>query len=429
MILDEDASFSALLEDVFKQAKLEVTIQKDVQKALQQIKDFTPNILVAEYQLSRVDGLSLLNILKTANLTVPVIFISSSLDKEKVRNLIRNGAGGIFIKPLNVFALMKRLRQLLEQQAALAQHADKSAVETVVNALGFRFKAFPCRSPRSLAFAQKLHDHKDFKMTLMLSGKEGLPFDALCEDFKGFLDLGSEAVKQITVQQINESFIDESMRLAKEKHYKRSTFIIRNLTKLSDEQNKIVYSVIKKEGLYKNLESDVRFLFCLDKQLDNLFDEGLISENLYIMMGSTELMIPSLKECPEDIPFIAQKILEDIATKHAWKDVPRLDKGGKMFLRETFWERNSDSLRQALEQTLSRGQKMLLTRRDFGESWDEKDFYGPYLPVKRLVSFLEQKRNDLVMAASFLCEKDTSKTAHILSCSASLVEKIEKDKS
>lgn len=427
-ILDSDDSFGHLLEDVFKKANFEVTRHRDPKKTLKALEEEMPDVLIQEYTLAGTDGMQVLEHVRQKGWSLPVILVSSGLDNDKIRDLIRAGANGIFIKPLNVFGLMKRTHQIIDQEAALKKSGSAGGGLTTktdtFNLLGFHFRAFPCRAQRTIDFARKFYAMKDFKATMIVSGKRGLPFDALCEDFRGFLNPQTESAIKIATGQINESFIDEVIQKERGQGHKRATFILRELKSLSEEQNKIIYNVSKKEGLYKELDIDIRFLFCLDRQLDSLFDEGIISENLYILMGAAELIVPSFKDYIEDIPFIAQQLLEEMARQRGWEMVPHLDKGSKAYIKEKNWENNLDSLRQSLSVILDKGQKPLISRRDFGDPWTEQDFYGPYLPVKALSSYLEELRDDFVCGAYLLCGGDMTKTVHILDCSPALVQKI-----
>jgi len=149
-------------------------------------------------------------------------------------------------------------------------------------------------------------------------------------------------------------------------------------------------------------------IFCVSTDLDLLFDEGLIDENLYIMMGTVEVRVPPLRECSADIGEMAQQIVADIAREKAWPQIPRLEKAARDFLRVQNWPGNYDELRGSLQKVMQVDAGEVLTLKivkaalqgDTGAT-----------PRARLESHLSNQLVDTLRAAAILFGGDRAQVA------------------
>ena len=77
----------------------------------------------------------------------------------------------------------------------------------------------------------------------------------------------------------------------------------------------------------------MRTIFCVSGDLDSLYDEGLIDEDLYILMGTAEVCVPALRDCPSDIAVMAQQMVVDIIREKGLSSVSRFERSAQDFLR------------------------------------------------------------------------------------------------
>ena len=158
LILDDDVDFNSLLTDIFSQAGYDVTPELDPQKALALIREFQFDLVVTDQRMPGISGKDFLRELKKVQPRTPIIMVSGFLDNETIRELIREGVGGVFLKPLNVFSLLKRTAKLLEQVNGTAPRPGDPEAEAVGqpefhHSLPFAFSSFPCRDAKSAEFA------------------------------------------------------------------------------------------------------------------------------------------------------------------------------------------------------------------------------------------------------------------------------------
>lgn len=76
--------------------------------------------------------------------------------------------------------------------------------------------------------------------------------------------------------------------------------------RLTKEQQDLFYEISRQTGTFSSISIATRFVFCLEHPIETLYEDGALTDKLYLMMGSSEIQIPSLSECPEDIIPLAE---------------------------------------------------------------------------------------------------------------------------
>jgi len=290
LILDDDADFNSLLTDIFEQADYAVTSITDPVEAIEVFRDTHFDLVVTDHRMPEMTGAEFMQQVKLIRAEVPVIMVSGYLENETIRELISEGVGGVFLKPLNIFSLLERTKELIEE-AKKHEHApqgdEASDAESKMDAkLGFTFRSFPCKTGASTAFAERLHFLRNFRSTLTLIGEKGMHFRAICEDIRGFYGSDAEQFIYFSSDSFDQAGTASAIEEAKNQGAERITCVLLDVDSMNDDQKKLAVTLPKSDGDFSDPEVTLRAIYCVRGDLDSLFDERLIDENLYIMMGT-----------------------------------------------------------------------------------------------------------------------------------------------
>ena len=193
LILDDDTDFNSLLTDIFEQADYLVTSLEDPHKAVDVFENQDFDLVVTDHKMPEMTGAEFAKIIKKMKPEVPVIMVSGYLENDTIRELIGEGVGGVFLKPLNIFSLLQRTAELIDDTKQTQQSDSlKADVAVVENSLGFNFHSFPCKSQTTINFAERLYNLRHFASTLSLIGGSGTHFRQICEDIAGFYESEKE---------------------------------------------------------------------------------------------------------------------------------------------------------------------------------------------------------------------------------------------
>ncbi len=341
LIADDDQEFSLLLKDVFTQADYEVETCGEVASALQRVEKGDIDLVVTDFRMPGENGMDLVRGLRVIDPRMPVIMVSGYLENGIIRELIGMGVGGVFIKPLNILQLLKKTQELIEHEAARKAESEGTPESGFGAQVGFVFRSFPCRDARSRDFAKRLFDLKDFSRNLLLIAGKGTDIRTICEDLAAASDQGRDLVV-FHPQGFDESQAIAALRAAESPEGTGVTCMVTQAEQLSPEQRLLLYRIARREGIFGEIALFRRFIFCLERELDEYYDQGLIDEELYLFLGATELKVPGLRDIPEDLAIIADTL---VARESPDK---QLEAATRSFLSRHPWEGNVEELRDLL---------------------------------------------------------------------------------
>ena len=113
----------------------------------------------------------------------------------------------------------------------------------------------------------------------------------------------------------------------------------------------------------KPIEVDVRVVTATNRHLEEAVREGKFRQDLYFRLQVIELIVPPLREHPEDIPVLAQHFVERFARKSRPK-VRGFNKEAIEVLKRHRWPGNVRELRNVVERAVILSEHELLTPED-----------------------------------------------------------------
>lgn len=313
LILDDDEDFNTLLTQVFTQGGFGVVSRKDPREALKLLQEEAFDIVISDHLMPTLSGLQFIHELRTFNKDIPIIIVSGHVQEDTIRLYIKEGICGLFLKPLNIFSLMRKTREVLKQgPGKFSNREDVLEVrEGGSNSnIGFPFKSFPCLAPIAARFARNLYEARAFSKSLLLIGPAGTHFGAIAEDLVALSDVENE---KLAVLDPEDEHSGDSLLKWMEEYAKRGvqrvTLLCMDITALKPEAAATLLSISRGSFLDESVTMEIRLLLCAHDLPDQLYASGDIDESIYMAAGLSEVMVPPLGEVSEDIPGITSQIL------------------------------------------------------------------------------------------------------------------------
>ena len=427
LILDDDVDFNSLLTDIFEQADYIVTSLEDPIEAVEVFTNTNYDLVVTDHKMPEMTGAEFMMVIKKLKPEVPVIMVSGYLENDTIRELISGGVGGVFLKPLNIFSLLERTAELITEAQRLGQDSQLGSVAALDDStdsegdsdMDFSFRSFPCKSQTSIEFAERLYSLRNFKSTLSLIGEPGTQFRLICEDIRSFYGSESEHFLYFSLGSFDAAQVFSMLEEAKKTGAERVTCVLLDVESMSDEQKLLAVSLSKCEGDFESIETPSRTIFCVSGDLDSLFDEGRIDENLYILMGTAEVCVPSLRDCSSDIAILAQQMVVDIIREKGLGSVSRFEASARDFLRKHSWDHNYEQLRATVRQVMESDPGDVLTLAAVTSALQST---AAASPRARFEARLARARVDYVRAASILFGGDKAKVSAFFGTDTTVIE-------
>lgn len=117
LIIDDDSTMSHLLTTLLKIEKYDVSKQIDIQPDLivEHVSQIQPDIIIMDIHLHGINGLEIVKLLKSNNITSQAKIIVSSGDNQ-VEQAYEAGADNFFLKPYMPADLLTCIHNLLQPE-------------------------------------------------------------------------------------------------------------------------------------------------------------------------------------------------------------------------------------------------------------------------------------------------------------------------
>ncbi|MGF1450610.1 MAG: response regulator [Opitutales bacterium] len=428
LIVDDDTNFNALLCDIFEQSGYDVTAVSDPAEGFQLYRDETFSLVVTDQKMPGMTGEALIRKMRSEREDTPIIMVSGYLDNETIRSLIREGVAGVFLKPLNVFSLLKRAGQLIEANK-LRENREETAAsggiesEDFEHGLPFSFSTFPCKATASLEFAKRLYELRNFKSNLLIVGGKGTDLASITRDLTGFETDDRDHFCQLNPSELEKATVSQAITDARQRHATRLTLIVAHPNALGQAQRDLVYAASRHEAPFEGVDFPVRFVFFLTDEIDALYDRGELSDDLYMFLGTLEVRVPDLQDIRDDLPILMLRYLREEAAQRRMEPPKGFDARARIFLREREWAGNSLEMRSFCRELVPM-EKEVISREDLETVQRQLNLGASSFGALNLKSELWHLRDDYCRAMLKLCDDNAQVAARLLRVDADFLTSI-----
>ncbi|MBL1261813.1 MAG: nitrogen regulation protein NR(I) [Thiotrichaceae bacterium] len=351
-IIDDDRSIRWVLEKALAKAEMETTCFKSSAGVLDKLASEQPDAIITDIRMPGMDGLALLEAIKTRYPDLPTIIMTGHSDLDSAVAAYEGGAFEYLPKPFDIGEATELVKRAIKQRRRTssktpASSAEQIAVTDIVGeapAMQEVFRAIGRLSRSNMTVlitgqsgtgkelvAQALHRHSPrAKSPFIAINTAAIPKDLLESELFGHergAFTGAQNSRAGRFEQANGGtlFLDEIGDMPVELQ-------TRLLRVLSDGE---YYRV----GGHSPIKSDVRIIAATHQDLEQRVTDGLFREDLYHRLNVIRIHIPSLSERSEDIKMMAEHFLHR-AAKELSVDPKVLDDETSQFLSQYPWPGN-----------------------------------------------------------------------------------------
>jgi two-component system response regulator HydG len=315
LILDDEQSILESLSRALHGRDFELSTSSDPLRALETMKEQSPQVLITDLKMPGMDGLAVLKQVKALNPTTQVIVITGHGSIDEAVAAMKEGAYDFIPKPFNkqeILAVVNRAFDkvsLLEENFQLREKLRKSQGPVFETGKSRLFKELLDRSVQAAGS----------EATILILGESGTGKEVLANYIAANSPRAAKPFVAVNCAAIPESLIEAELF-----GYKKGAFTGAYQDKKGmfseadggtiflDEIGEIPLGVQSKllrvlqegevspvGGVAKKV--DVRIVAASNKNLRKMAEEGRFREDLFYRLNVIPLNIPPLRERPEDL--------------------------------------------------------------------------------------------------------------------------------
>ncbi len=121
MLVDDSKTIRRIQRSILEQlGYTEIEEACDGQDALSRVAAFQPNLILLDWNMPNMDGLTFLKAFRQKDTATPVVMVTTESEKTRVIEAIRAGVNNYVVKPFTPDILQQRIKETLEKCKAAA---------------------------------------------------------------------------------------------------------------------------------------------------------------------------------------------------------------------------------------------------------------------------------------------------------------------
>ncbi|HZN09273.1 MAG TPA: sigma-54 dependent transcriptional regulator [Pyrinomonadaceae bacterium] len=409
LVVDDESGVRFGIRDFLEQHGYEIDEAESCQDAQHLFRTSRPDIVIADYMLPDGTALDLLPRLKEIDSGIPLLVLTAHGSIDLAVRAIKEGAEQFLTKPLELPTLLVILQRLLQKQRNHnKQLASKS--RQVRQAID----PFIGTSPAIRALADQAKKLLSTESPVLILGETGTGKGVLARWLhdnspraeEAFVDLNCAGLSRELLE--TELFGHEKGAFTSATASKQGLFEVAHrgtifLDEVGDVDLQIQPKLLKvleekrfrRVGDVRDRQVDVRLIAATHQDLGVLVREKRFRDDLYFRISTIPLSFPALRERIEDIPTMAQYLLDKVAADLGRGEL-HLDQSCIQALQAYSWPGNIRELRNVIERAVLLSDQKHITLKDL--HFDGHAQVGtPFLDTRLTLVELEKQHIERVL--------------------------------
>ncbi|HVA80132.1 MAG TPA: sigma-54 dependent transcriptional regulator [Candidatus Binataceae bacterium] len=432
LVAEDDASTHQTWRESLTAWGFGVEVAEDGVRALELVKSFNPQLLLADVKMPRKNGIELLRDLREMGIDLPTIMISGEGDIPEAVEAIKLGAVDYLRKPVDPPHLRQMLKTLADSIEVREQNLALRRRLAEVGELGPLYG----RSPAMRKVLAAVERVAPSSASVVISGESGTGKELVARTIHEMSPRRGAAYVGVNCAAIPETLMESELfgheRGAFTGADRRregcfelangGTLLLDELTEMKPELQAKLLRVIEEQRLRRlggstEIALDVRVLAASNRDIEQAVRDGRLREDLFYRLNVFSIRLPPLRERREDLPLLLDSFVAHYAARNQ-KQVAGVDADCMAALQAHPWPGNVRQLRNVIERALIVCDGRMIGKHDLPEEFRSgAQVDGGYLKI-RLGASLEEIEREVISRTIEFTGGNKTRAAQVLGVSA-----------
>jgi two-component system NtrC family response regulator len=368
LIVDDEKNYTLVLAAVLEDVGFETLTANSGPEALAVLAESDVDLVLTDMKMPSMDGIELLERIKTEDADLPVIMMTAHGTVEKAVEAMQKGAYNYILKPFDNEQLVLYVNRAVSMYAVVKENRQlRSAVES-----RYSFHNIIGKSKSMQDVFQTIRKVAPAAATVLIEGASGtgkelvanaLHFNSPRKD-KPFVAVNCSALAETLLE--SELFGHEkgaftgavAMKKGRFEIADKGTLFLDEIGELSAGlQVKLLRvlqeRVVERVGGVKPVPVDIRLIAATNKSLKEEVAAGMFREDLFYRLNVVPIRLPPLRERLEDIrPLVQHFIAKYSDERNTGMPVSGIDREVERLFYEYDWPGNVRELENVIERAV-----------------------------------------------------------------------------
>ncbi len=324
LVIDDEISIQESFRNILKR-EYALLFASDGAEGLQRFQEASPDLVLLDLIMPRMDGMTTLKRLREVDATIPIIMLTATQMIKTAVEAMKAGADDYLTKPFD----LEELKWVLSK--TLSNHDLEKEVQALRTEVSKRygFENIIGSSQAMQEVFEKVKHVADTKTTVLLLGESGTGKELIAKALHynsgrrnhPFLAINCAAIPETLLESElfgheRGAFTDaQSRRIGQFEQAHRGTLFLDEVAELSLSCQAKILRVLEERkfmrvGGSEMIEADVRIIAATNKDLEEEIRKGSFREDLYYRINVIPILLQPLRNRREDIPLLIKHFLD-----------------------------------------------------------------------------------------------------------------------
>ncbi len=328
LVIDDEAGIRDSMRRTLEYQGYQFVGAATGQEGLALVERDPPDLVFLDIKMPGMDGLEVLERIKTANPTVPVVMVSGHGTAQNAFEARDKGAVGFIEKPFSEPVLLERI----EKELNLSRTQDEN--RTFRKEIDSKYQMVGS-SPALRKVEDAIKRAAPAHATVLLQGESGVGKELVARTIHRQSPRSRERFVQVNCAAIPEDLIESELfghekgsftgaterQVGKFEQADRGTIFLDEVGDMSLKTQAKVLRVlqegeVERLGSAKTVNVDVRVIAATNKNLEEEIDKGNFREDLYFRLAVIPISVPPLRERPDDVGLLTRHFLSQLSREN-----------------------------------------------------------------------------------------------------------------
>ena len=395
-------------------------------------KGLTYDLALIDMTMPEMDGMQLLDKIKSTSPTTECIMITAVNDARLAIDCLQKGAYDYLVKPVAEETLELAIKRALERKRLLdiIDIEKKTSLPKLIYADTFKPIVTQSRSMLRILKEAELHAQSD--VPILITGDSGTGKELLAKAIHCASPRSQYRFTPVNMASVSAGLFESEFfghtkgaftgaangRQGYLEYTKGGTLFLDEIGTLPPEMQGKLLRVLQdgeyvKVGANTHLQADVRFIAATNENLEQLMAQRMFRKDLFYRIRGGWLHLPPLKERPEDIPVLAHKFLQEYCRQHNGCSIAD---EALCLLKEYGYPGNVRELRSIMQSAANLAQNSVITADVLPQHLKQSNAVTECLPTPEMepVLPLAQVEQDHILEVYAQTNHNKSQTARLL---------------